>query len=90
MPERDTNKDDAIVIGLGALGWIVSADDRARRFLDLTGIDLPTLRDRAGDPVFLAAAILFLEAYEPDLLACADALAMTPEALVSARRELEE
>lgn len=89
MPDRDTNSDDAIIVGLGALGWIIGADDRARRFLDLTGIDLPTLRERADDPVFLAAAILFLEAHEPDLLACADALAMTPEALVSARRDLE-
>ncbi|RYE02801.1 MAG: DUF3572 family protein [Sphingomonadales bacterium] len=42
-----------------------------------------------GDPALLAATLGFLESYEPDLLACADALGVKPAALVSARAQLE-
>jgi hypothetical protein len=37
----------------------------------------------------LAAALGFLEAHEPDLIAAADALAVPPAELVEARRLLE-
>jgi hypothetical protein len=37
----------------------------------------------------LAAILGFLEAHEPDLLACADALGVKPAQLVEARRRLE-
>ncbi len=37
----------------------------------------------------LAAALGFLEAHEPDLVACAEALDMKPESLVAARTALE-
>ena len=60
------------------------------RFLDLTGIGTDELRARAGEPALLAALLRFLEAHEPDLLAVAEALDMKPEALVAARRELED
>lgn len=45
---------------------------------------------RAGSPELLAALIRFLEAYEPDLVAVSEAMKVRPEALVAARRELEE
>ena len=38
----------------------------------------------------LAAILAFLEAHEADLVACAEALDERPEALVAARRALEE
>ncbi|MET0307574.1 MAG: DUF3572 family protein [Sphingomonas sp.] len=62
---------------------------RANRLLDLTGLDPASLRARAGEPSLLAATLGFLESYEPDLLACADALDVKPAALVAARQELE-
>ncbi|NJB97990.1 hypothetical protein GGR89_002317 [Sphingomonas trueperi] len=74
---------------LQALVWILSDSGRAARLLDLTGLDPDTLRARAGDPALLAAALGFLESYEPDLIACADALDLSPAALVDARRQLE-
>jgi hypothetical protein len=40
--------------------------------------------------ILLAALIRFLEAYEPDLLAVAEELGVTPDLLVQARRQLEE
>ena len=79
----------AVVLSLGALGWTLSDDARAARFLGLTGLTPETLRARLADPVLLAAVLRFLEGHEPDLLACADALAVAPTRLVEARRELE-
>ena len=86
MTIQDTN---AEALGLQALGWAVSDGDRALRLLALTGLSPEDLRGRLGDPSLLAAVLGFLEAHEPDLLACADALEVTPAQLVDARRRLE-
>ncbi len=80
---------DAETLALGVLGWILSDDQRAKRFLTLTGLAPDEIRSRVADPLFLAEAILFLEAFEPDLLACAEAMGREPSILVQARRELE-
>ena len=81
---------DAQAIALLALAAAVSDERRAQRFLDLTGIGTEELRARAGEPALLAALLRFLEAHEPDLVAVADALDMKPDALVAARRALED
>ena len=86
----DATPMDARTVGLFALATAVSDERRAQRFLDLTGIGTDELRARAGEPALLAALIRFLEAHEPDLLAVAEGLDVNPEALVSARRQLEE
>jgi len=76
-------------MALQALAWILSESGRAGRLLDLTGLDPATLRARAGEPALLAAVLGFLESYESDLIACADAFDCSPSALVDARRQLE-
>lgn len=81
---------DAQALALLALATAVSDERRARRFLDLTGIGTEELRRRAADPELLAALLRFLEAYEPDLVAVAEAMDVAPESLVEARRRLEE
>lgn len=81
---------DSHALALLALATAVSDERRARRFLDLTGIGTDELRSRAAEPVLLAALIRFLEAYEPDLIAVAEAIGASPQMLVAARRELEE
>ena len=91
MLRRDTNADtteDAQTLALRALVWTLAEPDRARRLLDLTGLDPADLRARAGDPAVLGAALAFLQAHQPDLLACADALEVTPERLVAAQERL--
>lgn len=93
MPRIDTNDnagDDADALALRALVWTLAEPERAMRLLSVTGLDPADLRARAGDPVVLAAALGFLEAHEPDLVACAAALDAKPEALVRARATLEE
>ncbi|MDT8759990.1 DUF3572 domain-containing protein [Sphingomonas psychrotolerans] len=86
MPAGETN---AEALALQALVWTLGDSTRATRLLDLTGLDPAELRARAGEPALLAATLGFLEGHEPDLIACAEALAVTPGALVGARAELD-
>ncbi len=89
MRTRDTNLPDADVLGLQALVWTIGEPDRASRLIAVTGLDPDDLRARAGEPAVLAAVIGYLESYEPDLVACASALNVSPEALVAAHAALE-
>jgi hypothetical protein len=88
MNLNETNTDPQ-ALALAALGWILADAARAERLLALTGLTPADLRSRLGDLSLLAAILRFLEAYEPDLVACADALGVAAAALVEARRTLE-
>jgi hypothetical protein len=80
---------DPLALGLSALAATLMDERRARRFLDLTGIDADELRRRATQPSLLAALIGFLEAHEPDLIEVAESIGVAPANLSAARRELE-
>ena len=84
-----TPAEDESALALQAIGWTLGDDSRAARFLALTGLTPQTLRAGLGDPALLAAALRFLEAHEPDLVACAEALGTTPLRLVETRRRLD-
>ncbi len=86
MAAAETN---AEALALQALVWTLGDESRARRLLDLTGLDPADLRARAGEATVLAATLAFLESHEPDLVACAAALDIGPEQLVAARATLE-
>ncbi|WP_052134742.1 DUF3572 domain-containing protein [Sphingomonas sp. 37zxx] len=91
MPIRETNPErDSHLIALQALVWALAEPRRAERLLDTTGLNPQSLRDGAGDPAILAAALGFLEAHEPDLIACANELGISPALLVQAREALEQ
>ncbi len=87
-PSPEADRKDAQVLALAALGWTLEDENRAERFLSLTGLDADTLRGGLGDPVMLAAVLDFLANHEPDLIRAAEALAITPEELVAASQEL--
>jgi 2-hydroxychromene-2-carboxylate isomerase len=89
MKIQETNEAADVALALAALGWAISDPARAERLLALTGLDPDSLRAGLGDRQLLAAILRFLEAYEPDLLACADEIGATPARLVEARRRLE-
>jgi len=76
------------VLALAALTWVLGDDDRAQRYLALTGIDPNSLRAGIGDPAILVSALDFLANHEPDLVRAAEALAITPEEIIAARQEL--
>ncbi len=68
-------------------------EDRAERLIALTGITPDELRERLGAGEasrreVLTAMMDFLMAYEPDLLACAEALDVPPEVLADAHAKL--
>ena len=84
---NDPTNDAALA--LHALGWTLGDDARADRFLSLTGLTPEDLRARLDEPATLAAALRFLEAHEPDLIACAESIGVAPAVLPEARRRLE-
>jgi hypothetical protein len=87
MKADQTNDEEALA--LGALGWTLGEDKRAQRLVALTGLTPAGMRERLGDRDFLAAVLRFLEGHEPDLIACADHLGISPAQLVAAREMLE-
>ena len=80
---------DPAAIALRALAATLSDQRLAERFISLSGIEPPELRQRAGDPLVLAALLRFLESHEPDLLAVAERIAVEPRVLVQSRIALE-
>lgn len=86
MARHETNQDD--VLALSALIWTISDEKRAERLMALTGLEPDDLRARVGDPDVLVAVLGFLEAHEPDLIACAASIGTKPEALVAARERM--
>jgi hypothetical protein len=89
MTIQSTNGDEAEKLALSALGWTLTDPARAQRLLALTGITPEDLRSRLTEPSLLAEILRFLEAHEPDLIAAAEALQVTPARLVEARWTLE-
>jgi hypothetical protein len=87
---RDTpnSKQDPEALALAALGWVLSDDDHAERFLALTGVSPEELRARIGEQMVLIAALDFLMSYEPDLIAAATALGVEPQVLANAHAQL--
>ena len=89
MKRNETNADPA-ALALSALGWTLGDAARAGRLLALTGLTPDDLRLRLSEPELLAESLRFLEAHEPDLLACAGELGVDPQSLVRARQQLEQ
>ncbi|WP_395395801.1 DUF3572 domain-containing protein [Novosphingobium sp. BL-8A] len=75
-------------MALNALGWVLVDDDRAARFLALTGLTPDHLRASLGEPGTLTAVLDFLCAHEADLVSAADFLGVGPEELAGARERL--
>ena len=88
LRENQSPAPDAASLALLALGWVLSDGPRAERLLSLTGLNADELRAGLGDPAMLGAVLDFLCAHEPDLLAAAQALNVTPAVLVAARESL--
>ncbi|WP_295496829.1 DUF3572 family protein [Sphingorhabdus sp. EL138] len=88
MHERNDTL-DASAMAFQALAWALMEESRAERLLSLTGLTPEGLRDSVMERSTQAAILSFLEAYEPDLVACAEVIGVSPVVLVNARQELE-
>ena len=90
LRDRPSPAPDAATLALSALGWVLGDGLRAERLLSLTGLSADELRGGLGDPAMLGAVLDFLCAHEPDLVAAASALNVTPAQLAAARESLTE
>ena len=72
-------------IALQALGWILADAVRAQRFLDLTGLTPDELRAAIAEPATHRPVPDFPPAHEPDLVAAAEALGLSPAELAAVR-----
>ena len=90
LRDRPSPAPDAATLALSALGWVLGDGPRAERLLSLTGLSADELRGGLGDPAMLGAVLDFLCAHEPDLVAAASALNVTPAQLAAARESLTE
>jgi hypothetical protein len=79
---------DPEALALAALGWVLASEERAERFLALTGLTPDELRAGLGERSVMAAVLDFLAQYEPDMLAAAAALGVEPQVLADARDRL--
>jgi ABC-type uncharacterized transport system YnjBCD substrate-binding protein len=79
---------DPAVLALQALAHVAGDEAMGPRFLALTGMDADALRANAGQPATLTALLDYLMANEHDLVATAEAIGVTPEALALAARKL--
>ena len=84
----DAGKLDPGALALAALGWVLEEMDRAGRLLALTGLTPEALREGVMTAHVQGAVLEFLANHEPDLVACAEALAVSPAELVAAQRQL--
>jgi len=67
---------------------VLADDNRANRFLDLTGLTPEQLRAGVGTRDVQLSVLDFLCAHEPDLVAAAESLGVEPAAIAAAREEL--
>ena len=67
---------------------MLADDNRANRFLDLTGLTPEQLRAGVGTRDVQLSVLDFLCAHEPDLVAAAESLGIEPAAIAAAREEL--
>ena len=88
LRDRPSPAADPQTLALGALGWLLSDEDRAQRLLALTGLTPDALREGLGDSATLMAVLDFLCAHEPDLVGAAQALGVSPQELADAGRRL--
>ena len=87
---HDTNDTlDVSALAFQALAWALMEESRAERLLSLTGLTPEGLRASVMEHSTQAAILSFLEAYEPDLVACAAVIGVSPALLVQARQELD-
>ena len=62
------NEEQAKIVALQALAYLVGDEDTLQRFMDLSGMDGADLRARADDPAMLAGVLDFFLGNEAQLL----------------------
>lgn len=80
--------DRAEAIALQALAWLVGHDELCPIFLGATGVSPDDLRDRVGEPAFLAAVLSFLTLDDTWVIAFCDQAGLAYDQPLQARYAL--
>lgn len=88
MPESPSHTEEAEVIALKALGFLVSEPERLERFMRLSGLTLPVIRQSASDPGFLAGVLDHLLSDQTLLLTFAENNDLAPAVVQISRQRL--
>ena len=86
---RDTTREQAETLAIGALGFLAGEPEALGSFLSLTGIDPANLRDAAAEPGFLAGLLDFFLANEALLVDYSRQAGIAPEEIGRARAVLD-
>ena len=87
---KTLDRDEAAEIGMSALAFIASDDDRLAKFLALTGISPGDLVAGAREPASLAAVIEYLCGDESLLLVFSSEAGLAPERVAASQAILEQ
>lgn len=79
------NRENAEIIGIKALGWLVAEDDLIGQFLNMTGSSVDDMRARAQDPEFLGYVLDFLMLSDETVIAFCEAVSLPTDAPMQAR-----
>ena len=80
--------DQAAIVALKGLAWLVNSPDSLDRFLELSGLDRTGLRARADEPEFLVALLDFLLTNEGLLMDFCDSTSTDARTVHFARHAL--
>lgn len=80
--------DEAERIAIDVLKFLAGDEERLRRFLALTGIDMERLRQAAGEPAFLAGVLAHIAGDERALIDFAAASGHSPDVAAAALNAL--
>ena len=82
--------DAAQAMALNALTFLAAESENLDRLMTQSGLDIATLRARAGEPELLSAVLDFLLANEDLLLGFCEEVSADPKAVHMARHVLDE
>ena len=82
------NEEQAKIVALQALAYLVGDENVLHRFMALSGVELSDLRSRADDPSMLTGVLDFFLGFEPQLLEMCEATGLPAKAPAQARQHL--
>jgi hypothetical protein len=82
------HRSSAETLALKGLAFLAGDGETLERFLEISGLNPDGLRERAGDPLLLAAVLDFVLGDDKLLLAFAEEEAVDPKVVHAARRAL--
>jgi hypothetical protein len=80
--------ENAEILAFTTLGWLAGEPEDLQKFLNLSGLDVDTLRQGAGSPEMSVAILDYLLAHEELLLRFCETAGVKPKDLHLARHVL--